>query len=171
MWVGLLNMVTTDKRSNLALPFLKNSFVMKTNVIYAASMLLVILFTSLLSQASTQHSNRSITGTPTSQLQFSLSIPEAMQSQIIRQDFENQSIFSFKNEGGKNAFLFSLNKVTTEQWMTIKSNVKNYTILENKDGFISFIEKTDQANIKGKNNAAYQQVYGQLDAIISSIKM
>jgi len=146
-------------------------FVMKTNFAYAAPMLVLLLFASLISQGNAQMSTHSIDGTPTSQLQFSVSIPEAMQPEIVRQDFENQSIFSFKNEGGKTAFLFSLNKVTADQWVAIKSNVKNYTILENKDGYITFVEKTDQPSIKGKNNASYQQVYGQMDAIISSIKL
>jgi len=144
---------------------------MKTNVALAATLLLFSLFGSLTTQATTHKSVFAISKSTTAILQFSISIPEAMQSEITRTDYENQSIFSFKNEGGKSAFLFSVNKVTAEQWMSIKSDVKNYTILQNQNGYITFIEKTQQASIKGKSNAAYQQVYQQLDAIISSIKM
>ena len=144
---------------------------MKTNVALAASLLLISFFGTLASQA---HQSKSIVSNAKSTsgiLQFTISIPESIQPEITRVDYENQSIFSFKNEGGKSAFLFSVNKVTAEQWLAIKSSVKNYTILQNQDGYITFIEKTQELSIKGKNNAAYQQIYSQLDAIISSIKM
>jgi len=145
---------------------------MKTNALQAASMLFFLLFASLMTQAGAQSQNHSAGDPPPpGLLQFSISIPDAMQSQITRQDFENQSIFSFKNENGKTAFLFSVNKVTDQQWLSIKQDVKNYTILENQDGFITFIQKTTDSSIKGKDNTKYQQVLQQVDAIIASIHM
>ena len=61
--------------------------------------------------------------------------------------------------------------MTADQWMTVKSQVKNYTILENKDGFITFIEKTEVDKIKGKDDAQYQQVLPQINDIISTIHL
>jgi hypothetical protein len=104
-------------------------------------------------------------------LTLSISIPAAWQSQIVRQDFENESIFSLKTDEKTPAFLFSVTKVTDEQWMTIKNQVKNYSIIENKDGFITFIEKTDAQKIKGNGDMQYQQVLPQIDGIISTIHL
>jgi len=143
---------------------------MKTKFAFAATSLL-FLFTSLISLTSVQAMNRDAIGISPEVLRFSISIPETMKPEIVRQDFENQSIFSFKNESGKAAFLFSVNQVTAQQWISIKEDVKNYTILENKDGLITFVQKTDQSSIKGKNNVEYQQVLQQLDPIIASIKL
>jgi hypothetical protein len=143
---------------------------MKTKFAFAATLLL-FLFTSLTSVTNTQAMNRAVSGLAPEVLRFSISIPETIQPEIVRQDFENQSIFSFKNESGKTAFLFSVNQVTDQQWLAIKENMKNYTILENKDGLITFIQKTEQASIKGKSNSDYQLILQQLDAIIASVKL
>lgn len=143
---------------------------MKTKFAFAATLLL-FLFASLLSLNNAQAMNRTVAGISPEVLHFSISIPETIQPEIVRQDFENQSIFSFKNESGKTAFLFSVNQVTDQQWLTIKESVKNYAILENKDGLITFVQKTEQASIKGKSNSDYQLILQQLDAIIASVKL
>jgi hypothetical protein len=142
---------------------------MKTNILLAARVLLFSLLTTIVYLNATSKAQPAMSGAP-SALKFSISIPDAVQSQIERQDFENQTIFSFVN-GDKNAYLFSVNKLTDEQWLSVKSNVNNYTILENKDGYITYIEKTDQTSIKGKNNTGYQEVLQQIDAMISSVKL
>lgn len=104
-------------------------------------------------------------------LNLTVTIPDALQSQITRQDFENESIFSFKNGNNEPAFLFSITKVTDRQWATVKGQIKKYLIIENKDGFITFVQRTDQPKIKGSANAQYHQVLQQVDAMITTIQL
>jgi hypothetical protein len=104
-------------------------------------------------------------------LNVTVNIPATWQSQIVRQDYENESIFSLKTSDKTPAFLFSVTKVTDDQWMTVKNQIKGYTIIENKDGYITFVQKTDVKKIKGQADAQYQQVLGQLDAIVGSIQL
>ena len=102
-------------------------------------------------------------------LNVSVTIPEAWQSQIVRQDFENESVFSLKNGNNAPAFLFSVTRITGDQWMTVKDQIKNYSIIENKDNFITFVQKTDVRKIKGVTDTQYQQVLQQVDGIIATI--
>jgi len=103
-------------------------------------------------------------------LNLSIIIPDALQSQIVRQDFENEAIFSLKN-GDNTTFLFSITKVTGDQWMQLKDQVKDYTIIENKDGFITFVQKTEVKKIKGTADAQYQQTMPQVDGMIATIHL
>ena|SRR6185295_16284565 len=104
-------------------------------------------------------------------LNLTVVIPEAWQSQIAREDFENESVFSLKNGNNTPVFLFSVTRVTGDQWMTIKDQMKNYTIIENKDNFITFVQKTDVRKIKGTGDAQYQQVLQQVDGMIATIRL
>jgi len=104
-------------------------------------------------------------------LNLSVTIPAAWQSQIVRQDFENESVCSLKNGNNTPVFLFSVTRVTGDQWMTIKDQMKNYTIIENKDNFITFVQKTDVRKIKGTGDAQYQQVLQQVDGMIATIRL
>jgi hypothetical protein len=103
-------------------------------------------------------------------LNLSITIPDALQSQIVRQDFENEAIFSLKN-GNASSFLFSVTKVSYDQWEQLKNQLKDYTVLENKDGFITYTQKTDVKKIKGTADVQYQQAMQQVDGIISTIKL
>ena len=104
-----------------------------------------------------------------SNLNVSINIPAAFQSQIVRQDFENESIFSFRNEDNSTVFLFSISKVTGAQWMQLKDQVKDYTIIENKDEVITFLQRTDVKNVKGPANDQYQNMMWQVDGMIASL--
>ncbi|MFI5134374.1 MAG: hypothetical protein ACHQD9_00845 [Chitinophagales bacterium] len=143
---------------------------MKTKVLNAALPLLLIVLASSLLHANSLKSNRLTKYPGPGALEFSISIPQSLQSQIVRQDFENESIFNFKNEKGKPAFLFSITKVTSEQWMQIHQQVNYYKILENKDGYITFVQITDQSRIKG-DNAGFQQALQQVNSMIESIQL
>jgi hypothetical protein len=102
---------------------------------------------------------------------FVVTIPASFQSQIIREDYDNQSIFSLKTESKTSVFLFSVTRVTGDQWMKIKDQVKNHTIVENKNGYITFAEKTTTREIKGTGNTRYQEVLREMDNMISSIQV
>ena len=104
-------------------------------------------------------------------LSLSISIPDVLQSQIVRQDFENESIFSLKDGNGSPAFLFSVTRVTGDQWMQLKDQLKDYTIIENKDEYITFVQKTDVKKLKGAANDEYQSVMPQVDGIIATIHL
>jgi len=100
-----------------------------------------------------------------------VTIPEAWKSMIARQDYENESIFSFKTGNEKSVFLFSVTKVTDEQWFTLKSQLTDATVIANENGYIIFVQKTAQQKIKGASNDQYQQVLLELDNMIKSIKI
>ena len=104
-------------------------------------------------------------------LNISITIPEALQSQIVRQDFENESIFSLKDGNNSPAFLFSITTVTGAQWMQLKDQVKNYTILENKDEVITFVQITDVRKIKGAANDQYQSAMAQMNGMIATLHL
>lgn len=133
-----------------------------------ALLFLIISFTAVNAQAAPPHPSDS--NVPP-HLNLSVTIPEAWQSQIVRQDFENESVFSLKNENNAPVFLFSVTRVTGDQWMIVKDQVGSYTILENKDNYITFVQKTDVRKIKGTADAEYQQVLQQVDGMIATIHL
>lgn len=104
-------------------------------------------------------------------LNLTISIPAEWQSQIVREDYENQSLFSLKTANESTAFLFSVTKVTGEQWMKVKNQINGYTIIENKDGFITFVQKTKERNINGSADSIYRNVLSEVDRMIGSIEL
>ena len=124
------------------------------------TLLLVVMLSTSQIKAASHHADPVL---------FSISIPESWQSSIVRQDFENQSIFSLKNGTAQPVFLFSISKTTGAQWQTIHSQLKNAMIIENKEGYILYVEKNDQAHIKGSADALYQQIMLQLNTIIQTV--
>ena len=144
---------------------------MKNLFLNSAKALLILLVTLTAVNAQAAIPPRPSDSNVPPHLNLSVTIPDAWQSQIVRQDFENESVFSFKNGDNAPAFLFSVTRVTGDQWMTVKDQIKDYTILENKDNFITFVQKSDVWKIKGTANAQYQQVMHQVDGIISTIHL
>jgi hypothetical protein len=74
-------------------------------------------------------------------------IPAAWTSKVVITDYENESIFTLVEENKPATFLFSVAKITAAQWMKLQGQIQNYSILENKDGYIVFLQKG-----KVKNN-------------------
>ena len=102
---------------------------------------------------------------------ISLTIPDALQSQIVRQDFENESIFSLKDGNNSPVFLFSVTQVTGHQWMQIKDQLKHYTIIENIDELITFVQKTDVTKFKTTANEIYKSLTPQVDGMIATVHL
>ena len=112
-----------------------------------------------------------VTGNALPHLNLTVSIPASLQTKIVREDYENESIFSLKTTNESPVFLFSITKISTGQWMKVKSQIKAYTIVANEDGFITFVQKTDVKKIKGSEDAQYQMALREIDAIVSSIEV
>ena len=104
-------------------------------------------------------------------LNLTFTIPANWETQLVRVDYENESIFSLKTGSGAPAFLFSVTKVTDAQWWEVKDQLKKYTIVENKDGFITFVQKTDLKKMKELPDVQYRQVLGSLDVVVGSIRL
>ena len=104
-------------------------------------------------------------------IMFSIIIPDGWQSYIVRQDYENQTIFSLRNGNESPVFLFSVSKVTYKQWLAVHRQLSNVMVAENKDGYVVYIEKTTEAKIKGAAAVQYQQLLPQLSNIIQSIEV
>lgn len=115
--------------------------------------------------------NRDAHNNALAHLNFIYAIPAKWESQIVREDYENQSIFSMKVSNASPVFLFSVTQITTDQWMKVKNQLNEYTIIENKDGFITFVQKTDEKKIKGMDNGQSQEVLRDVDETIVCIRM
>jgi len=85
-------------------------------------------------------------------------IPAAWTSKVVITDYENESIFTLVEENKPATFLFSVTKVSTVQWMKLQGQVKNYSILENKDGYIVFLQKGKVRNNEIETMLASLQV-------------
>ena len=104
-------------------------------------------------------------------LNLTIAIPASLQSQIERTDYENESIFSLKTGDKATEFLFSVTKVSVEQWMKVREQLKGYRIIENQSGFITVVQKTSVKKIQGPADAPYQQALRELDAMLASIRI
>jgi len=102
---------------------------------------------------------------------FSIAIPDQWSSSIIRENADNGVNFRFKKSDGTTVFLFSVNKVTADVWMSVRDQIPNHKILDSKNGMIYYTEFTIKPRIKGDDNATYQQVYAHLGDIINSVKI
>ena len=142
---------------------------MKNKIQNSVSVLMLLFLLSSSANAQMLLGSDAVGRVYLSNLNISIGIPTSMQSQLVRQDFENESIFNLKDGNNSPVFLFSVSKVTGVQWMQIKDQVKDYTIIENKDEFITFVQKTDVRKIKGAANDQYQSAIQQLDGMIASI--
>lgn len=104
-------------------------------------------------------------------LNLDVAFPSTLESQIERTDYENQSVFSLKTGDQKTVFLFSVTKVTGDVWLKVKNQLKDCIIVENKDSFITFVQKTDVKEIKGQANAQYQEALKVVNAIAEYIEV
>ena len=93
---------------------------MKNAIQKSACAMMVLLVVYISANAQPLLGSESTSRIHLSNLNISISIPVAIQSHIIRQDFENETIFSFMNEDDVPVFLFSISKVTGAQWMQLK---------------------------------------------------
>ncbi|HUM45864.1 MAG TPA: hypothetical protein PLD84_02980 [Chitinophagales bacterium] len=104
-------------------------------------------------------------------LNLTIAIPASLQSQIERTDYENESIFSLKTGDQRTEFLFSVTKVSVEQWLKVKEQLKGYRIIGNQNGFITFVQKTGVKKIQGPADAPFQQALQELDTMLASIRI
>jgi hypothetical protein len=102
---------------------------------------------------------------------FSVNVPEEWSATVVREDFENQSIFNFKGGSSQPVFLFSVARITEAQWLQLHGQLKNAQVLQNEGGFVYYIQKTEVSHIKGSANAEYQRVIAQLDQVIRTVQL
>ena len=102
---------------------------------------------------------------------FSISIPESLNSSIVREETETAVNFNFKKADGTTSFLFSVNKISASEWMNMKAQLANAKVLDNKNGMIYFLMITDKQKMKGADSEKYNQVMQDLNSLIGSIKI
>ena len=102
-------------------------------------------------------------------VQFTISIPDEFNSHIVRENGDNAVYYNFKKSDGTTAFLFQVNKISESQWINVKNQLSNPTLLAHRDGYIYYAQSTDKNRIKGADNEAYQQIYERLPQLIGSI--
>ena len=104
-------------------------------------------------------------------VQFSISIPETLNSAIVREETETAVNFNFKKADGTTSFLFSVNKIPANDWMKVQAQLSDAKVLDNKAGMIYFLMITDKQKMKGADSEKYSQVMNSLNDLISSIKI
>lgn len=143
-----------------------------TRLISMSILMLIITFNFLNAQSkSSVHSIAEIVShipEPAS-VQFTISIPAEYSSTIIRENVEHGSYFWFKKSDGSRQFLFQVNKIAEGQWIGIKGQLNNPTILDHKNGNVYYVQVSDKDRIKGDDAALYEQVYGRIRQLISTI--
>lgn len=102
---------------------------------------------------------------------FSITLPDTWQSKVIRQDYENETIFSYMDEKGSPVFLFSITRVTGSQWVALHNQLKNAMVVKNDGAFIYFIQKADEKSLKGMKVEDYNTLLQEIDAVINSIQL
>jgi len=102
--------------------------------------------------------------------QYTVSIPASIESRLVNEAAENTVIYKFKKADGSLQFLFSINKVSYEQWTLVRSQIPEAKLLGQKDGTIYYAELTTRKSMKDADKQAYAEAVGQLDAIVQSIK-
>lgn len=149
---------------------MKNHFA--TRSFSMAILMLIITFNFLNAQpkSSINSITEIVSGVPEpASVQFTISIPAEYSSTIIRENVENGSYFWFKKSDGSGQFLFQVNKIAEGQWIGIKGQLNNPTILDHKNGNVYYVQVSDKARIKGNDAALYEQVYGRIRQLISTI--
>lgn len=144
---------------------------MKNKILLSASATLIILVAMFFSSVVSAKSFSTMPVFTNSTVQFSISIPDQFSSFIVREENENTVNFSFKDKAGKTAFLFSVNKISVNDWFTLKEQLSNYQVLENRNGVIYFVLTTSQQKIRSADGDSYSQVVTHLGDWISSIKI
>ena len=144
---------------------------MQNNFFKTTIQTLILLSILLVSET---NSNASSTANPVVTnvtVQFSISIPASLNSSIEREETETAVNFNFKKADGTTSFLFSVNKISTDDWMNVKAQIANAKVLDNKNGMIYFLMVTDKQKVKGADNEKYSQVMNGLNDLIASIKI
>ena len=144
---------------------------MQNNFFKTTIQTLILLSILLVSET---NSNASSTANPVVTnvtVQFSISIPEPLNSSIEREETETAVNFNFKKADGTTSFLFSVNKISSDDWMNVKAQLANAKVLDNKNGKIYFLMVTDKQKVKGADNEKYSQVMNGLNDLIASIKI
>ena len=125
--------------------------------------------TSVQSQNSVKTVSLSSVTAPEPSVQFSISIPSRYADQIVRENADNTVFFYFKKSDGTNVFLFQVSRIDENQWVKIKEQLVQPTILAHKDGLVYYALATDRSKIKGEDGENYAKVYAQINQLINSI--
>jgi len=104
-------------------------------------------------------------------VRFTIEIPEQWNNYIVQESSGDGINFKFKKADGSKEFLFSINKISDQQWIVIKEQLGNAKLLAHKGTIIYYSQVTDKAKVKGTGNEEYAKIYSHLDDIIKSIKI
>jgi hypothetical protein len=137
---------------------------MKTKFYFTAALALILMAFDNFSFAKSASTDPGIG-------QYAVSIPDNVQQYVVKETSENSVRYTFKKSDGTQQFLFSITKVPEMQWLTIRDQIPNTTMIAHKNGFIYYSEITTRSFIKGADSDAYKQVHNQLQDIIRSIQI
>jgi hypothetical protein len=108
-------------------------------------------------------------GGDSGKLSFAVAIPDSWNSFVQRTDYGNQTIFSFATPDDDPVFLFSVTKVTDEQWNQLQGQLEHYDVIKNENGYITYVQRTALTDIKGVDDHQFHSMSLMLDAVINSI--
>jgi len=136
------------------------------------ALLLVIVFNAADAQSKNEMkliSSTSLQAPDPPAVAFAITVPDEYASHIIRENGDHAVYFQFKKSDGTTVFLFQVNKTEEAQWIKIKNQLSNPTVLAHKNGYIYYALTTDKSRIKGADNEAYEQIYGRLHQMVGTI--
>jgi len=103
-------------------------------------------------------------------LHVQITMPADWQEKMKVTETDQVITFSYINPGGQPVFLYSVTKISEQNWMAIKDQLTNVHIVAEKDGTVYFVELTDKTSIKSANAKEFKAIVDQLDEIWHSIK-
>jgi hypothetical protein len=148
----------------------------KSSRILIPVMMLILLISFFFADAQTETAMQSINSSalesavPPS-VEFVISLPDEYSSRIVRENAENAVYFRFKKSDGNTVFLFQVNKISENQWISIKDQLVNPILLDHRNGFIYYAQPGEHSKVKGPDAALYDQLYDRLSQLIRTIQI
>jgi hypothetical protein len=106
-----------------------------------------------------------------SSVHFTITIPDQWNNSIVQEATDDATYFKFKKSDGTKEFLFSICKISAQQWLAIKDQLTNVKMIDRKGDTIYYAQYSDKEKIKGAGNEEYAKIYSHLNEIISSVKI
>ena len=101
---------------------------------------------------------------------YTIAVPDEVESHIVKEEADNAVYYKFKKADGSTAFLFSIQRVSYEQWSVVREQLHNIKLLGQHDNRIYFAQRTERTSMRGPDKEQYDMVMNQLDEIIKSIR-
>ncbi len=102
------------------------------------------------------------------QMHFQIEMPIEWKDKIKVDETENSTTFSYLN-GTEKVFLFSVNKLSETDFLNVRDQLGDITVVAHPKGQVLYAEKTSKDHLKGANKDEFSKILQGLDAVIANI--